>query len=253
MIATYIKIVAAIIMFAQLVNPEYDLDLGQVGNSVAAASAPETSTPAQSVAKPRRTAGADGEKSKPAAPARSAKQAAPNSSELPRAKTADLQPAGKAAADSGMTRSYNAVSPPTGVAAADSGSSARTTQQQVMAATALAEQMTAATVVDIDDLVVIVMASPEIKSVSDLADKNVAIDVEQAGFNADVRSAMAAAGANAVQLSVDQTKAIDRLISGEVPAAVLSLASPEAAEGFPDVAGFKIFRIPFSPRPARRG
>jgi hypothetical protein len=64
---------------------------------------------------------------------------------------------------------------------------------------------------------------------------------------------MAAAGATAVQLSVDQTKAIDRLIRGEVPAAVLSLASPEAAEGFPEVAGFKIFRIPVSPRPPRRG
>jgi hypothetical protein len=29
-----------------------------------------------------------------------------------------------------------------------------------------------------------------------------------------------------------------------VPAAVLALVSAEAAEGFPEVAGFKIFRIP---------
>jgi hypothetical protein len=33
-----------------------------------------------------------------------------------------------------------------------------------------------------------------------------------------------------------------------VPAAVLTLVSPEAAEGFPEIAGFKIFRIPLWPR-----
>jgi len=31
-------------------------------------------------------------------------------------------------------------------------------------------------------------------------------------------------------------------------AAVLTLVSPEAAERFPDIAGFKIFRIPLSSR-----
>jgi hypothetical protein len=38
------------------------------------------------------------------------------------------------------------------------------------------------------------------------------------------------------------------LIDGEVPAAVLTLVSPEAAEAFPDIAGFRIFRIPLSPK-----
>jgi hypothetical protein len=57
-----------------------------------------------------------------------------------------------------------------------------------------------------------------------------------------------AAGAAEVKLSDGQTKAVDRLISGEVQAAVLTLVSPEAAEWFPDIAGFKIFRIPLSPR-----
>jgi hypothetical protein len=37
------------------------------------------------------------------------------------------------------------------------------------------------------------------------------------------------------------------LIGGEVSAAVLTLVSSEAAEWFPDVAGFKILRIPLSP------
>jgi hypothetical protein len=33
-----------------------------------------------------------------------------------------------------------------------------------------------------------------------------------------------------------------------VPAAVLAVVSPEAAEWFPDIKGFKIFRIPLAPR-----
>ena len=40
--------------------------------------------------------------------------------------------------------------------------------------------------------------------------------------------------------------AIERLISGEVPAAVLTLASREAAEWFPDLAGFRTFRVPLA-------
>jgi hypothetical protein len=149
--------------------------------------------------------------------------------------------------------------------------------KQVAAATALAEQVTASTAVpareqkaDItvgsgqsetvlrgdaekttpvspsttDLLVALVMARPEIKSVSDLADKNVAIDDRQTESNNNVRTAIVAAGAAEVQLSDSQTKVVDRLISGEVSAAVLTLVSREAAEWFPDIAGFNIFRIP---------
>jgi hypothetical protein len=36
------------------------------------------------------------------------------------------------------------------------------------------------------------------------------------------------------------------LIRGEVPAAVLTLASPQAAEWFPDIAGFRTFRVPLA-------
>ena len=60
-----------------------------------------------------------------------------------------------------------------------------------------------------------------------------------------VRTAIAAAGAARIQLSAGQPKAIDRLIRGEVPAAVLTLLYPET--GFPEFAGFKIFRIPLGP------
>jgi ABC-type phosphate/phosphonate transport system substrate-binding protein len=97
-------------------------------------------------------------------------------------------------------------------------------------------------------LVALLMARSDIKSVSDLAGKDIAIDDRQSASNDNVRTAIVAAGAAEVQLSEGQTTAIDRLISGEVPAAVLTLVSPEAAEGFPEIAGFKIFRIPLSPR-----
>ena|SRR2546421_1755952 len=99
-----------------------------------------------------------------------------------------------------------------------------------------------------DHLVALLIARPEIKSVSDLASKTVAIDDRHSASNDSVRTAIAAAGAIEVELSEGQTKAINRLISGEVPAAVLALVSAEAAEGFPEIAGFKIFRIPLLPR-----
>ena len=101
---------------------------------------------------------------------------------------------------------------------------------------------------DTDHLVAVLMARPEIKSVSDLAGKSVAIDIRQSASNGSVRTAIAAAGAAEVQLSEGQTTAINRVANGEVPAAVLALVSPEAAEGFPEIAGFRIFRVPLSPR-----
>jgi TRAP-type uncharacterized transport system substrate-binding protein len=197
----------------------------------------------------------------------------------PRSLQARLETAGNAAAKSVTTPAKIADSPPKSSAAA--GSDTRTIQEQVAAATAVAERMTVATAVpalepkandkdrsdrsetiqpgdaektasaspnNTDFLVVLLMARPEIKSVSDLNGKDIAIDDRQSASNGNVRTAIVAAGAAEVQLSHGQTKAINRLISGEVPAAVLALVSPEAAEGFPEVAGFKIFRIPLSPR-----
>jgi TRAP-type uncharacterized transport system substrate-binding protein len=146
-------------------------------------------------------------------------------------------------------RSLKARLEPAGNAAA--GSNTRTIQDQVTAARAVAEHVTAAAASaspnNRDLLVALLMARPEIKSVSDLTNKNVAIDDRQSAPNGIVRTAIAAAGATEVQLNEGHMKAIDRLISGEVPAAVLTLVSPEAAESFPEIAGFKIFRIPLSP------
>jgi hypothetical protein len=99
-----------------------------------------------------------------------------------------------------------------------------------------------------DNLVALVLARPEIESLSDLNNRNIAIEEKQAASSGRVSAAFMAAGAAEVQFSEGQRGAIDRLVSGEVPAAVLTLASPEAAEGFPDIAGFRTFRVPLKAR-----
>jgi len=60
------------------------------------------------------------------------------------------------------------------------------------------------------------------------------------------------AGAASVEVSAGHTTAFDRLGNGEVTAAVLTLVSADAAEGFPEIPGFRIFRIPLWP-PGLRG
>jgi hypothetical protein len=97
-----------------------------------------------------------------------------------------------------------------------------------------------------DNLVALVLARPEINSLSDLNNKNIAIEEKQSAASGSVSAALMAAGAAEVQFSEGQTGAIERLISGEVPAAVLTLASREAAEWFPDIAGFRTFRVPLA-------
>jgi TRAP-type uncharacterized transport system substrate-binding protein len=216
--------------------------------------------------------GLRGERSKLAAHARIARQVIANSNKMPRERTAGLQPAGKAAATHDTRRANIAGAPPKGASTA--GSDARTIQEQVTAATVVAEQVTTPTAPDqkakytdrseavsrgdaakttpaslnnTGHLVALVMARPEIKSVSDLTGKDIAIDDGQSSSSGDVRTAIAAAGASEVQLSKGQTRALNRVISGEVPAAVLTLVYPEAAEWFPEIAGFRIFRIPLAP------
>lgn len=61
---------------------------------------------------------------------------------------------------------------------------------------------------------------------------------------------MVAAGALEVQMSNGQTTAINRLISKEVPAAVVGLVSADAANSFPEIARYRTFQVPLSPRAA---
>jgi hypothetical protein len=215
--------------------------------------------------------------------------------EVPSAKIGDLQPADRGEAKSATPEKISATpekivdSPP--VSNPTSGSDADTKPEQVATAPA-AENPTIATAspapapeqkadsnpklpgaaeaippADVettalaspridDQLVAILMVRLEIKSVSDLANKIVAIDVKRSDSVPSVRTAIAAAGAADVQISEGETPALTRVMDGEVPAAVVTLASPEDAEmwsaGMP---GFKILRIPLSPlsEKARRG
>jgi hypothetical protein len=98
--------------------------------------------------------------------------------------------------------------------------------------------------VAMDRRVAIIMTSPDIENISDLSSKNIAIDGKQSAWRGNVQAALVAAGASDVELTEGKTKALDRLIGGEVPAAVLAVLSPTAAKSFPDFAGFNIFKIP---------
>jgi hypothetical protein len=160
------------------------------------------------------------------------------------------------------------IEPKSSVAAADLeptmglNSESRTIQEQVAAATGVAERMTVAALAPARDdaepiggkspnkrdlLVAVVMARPEIKSVPDLAGQRVAMDERHLASSGKVFVALALAGAASVEVSARHTEAIERLSNGEVNAAVLALVSADAAESFPEIAGFKIFRVPLCP------
>jgi hypothetical protein len=225
------------------------------------------------------------EGAKPAAP-RVAKRTAP----LPAFELAKPQPAGDVAVNSKPAPAEVSKPAPAGVAAPPSADSAaspspvRTVQEQVAAATALAENLTAASAApapqrdaanaeasaqsgtaepdntastataatdSTDNRVALLIARPEIRSVSDLAGKDVAIENQQSASSASIQAAIASAGAAEVRLDEKSVSAVDRLVGGNVSAAVLTLVSPQAAEWFPDVPGYRIFRIPVSPRSVR--
>jgi hypothetical protein len=142
----------------------------------------------------------------------------------------------------------------------------RTPQEQIMAALGVAEQITTAEMpkpkavsdeasdantspsgdAKAGNLVALLISRADTKSVSALNGANVAIDVAQSGAENDIRTSLAAAGATGVQLTTGDAKPVDRLIRGEVPAAVLGLVSSDAAEAFPEVKGFKVLRVPLA-------
>jgi hypothetical protein len=130
----------------------------------------------------------------------------------------------------------------------------RTIKEQVAAATAVAERMTVASAWAARDgadpiaVVAVVMVRPEIPSLFALTAKNVAIDDRYLVSIADIAIAFVESDGPVVQLSAGHTAAIDRLVNGEVPAAVLALVSADAADAFPEIKGFKIFHIPLLSR-----
>jgi hypothetical protein len=192
-------------------------------------------------------------------------------------RSSHVQAAGRAAAATSHATRANIAEPHPTIGVANT----RSIQEQVAAATQVAERMTAATAVaspdikasnldksdnpetatrgngaktasppenNTDVLVVLILARPDIKSVSELTGKTIAIDKRYSASNSSVRTALVAAGAPEVQLSEGQSTAINRVVNGEVPAAVLALVSADAAESFPKIAAFRIFYIPLSPR-----
>ena len=118
------------------------------------------------------------------------------------------------------------------------------------AAAAVAEGKSVPTLdTSLDALVAVLVAGPDVKSISDLAGKTIAIDDRYSEQSINrVRTAMAAAGALEIQLSKGQTTAINRLVAKEVPAAVVGLVSAGAAASFPELARLRTFRVPLSAR-----
>jgi hypothetical protein len=225
----------------------------------------------------RHTMAGGAERLKPTVPIPIARQAVAIPRATPDTAIAAVQPADRSVPKSDTPPAKIPDLP--AVQIAPTTSATRTIQEQVAAATALAEKATAAASVpaveqkpdnlassdhaeaiqsddagktssaapgNTEDLIALLIAGPDIKSVPDLADKNIAIEDRQSAFSASVRTAIATAGAAQIQLSESHGRAIDRVVSGEVPAAVVALVSREAAEWFPDIKGFKVFRIPLS-------
>jgi hypothetical protein len=224
------------------------------------------------------------------------KEVVPVPREAPRAQTAELQPFTGTIPEDHPLQAHTAPpvteteAPPTQTAtlktqaapetqvAAPASVSDRTIEEQILAATALAEQLTAASTSRLNekvaensgqsesigtkddgdnkqavsppqepDLVVLILARADIKSIADLANKDIAIEGKQSQFREQIRTGIVAAGAPMVELRGGKGSAINRLVSGEQPAAVLTLASPEAADWFPEIKGFRTFRVPLSP------
>jgi hypothetical protein len=107
----------------------------------------------------------------------------------------------------------------------------------------IAKSASSAALDDPDNLVALVLAGPEINSLSDLNNRDVAITEKQSASTGRVSAALMAAGAAEVRFSEAKSSAIDRLMNGEVPAAVV-LAPRDVANLFPEVEGFRTFRVP---------
>lgn len=98
-----------------------------------------------------------------------------------------------------------------------------------------------------NNLVAIIFARPEIGSISELSGKQIAIVESESKSTESIRSAISAAGASDVQLSDSAPiNAMDSVINGQIPAAVIALLSSEAADRFHEISGFNIFRVPVS-------
>jgi len=166
----------------------------------------------------------------------------------------ELEPKSSANSAAGSSTTGLSVADPRSTVGTAPNPNSRTIKEQVAAATEVAERMTVATAFARRDgadpiaVVAVVVVRPEIPSLFALTAKNVAIDDRYLVSIADIGMAIVESDGPVVQLSAGRTAAIDRLVNGEVPAAVLTLVSADAAEAFPEIKGFKIFHIPLLSR-----
>ena len=92
----------------------------------------------------------------------------------------------------------------------------------------------------------LLMVRAEIKSLRYLTRQTIAIDGERASATSSIQTAFATEGVPNVLVSTGERRAIDRLIAGEVPGAIVALVSQRRHSR--TIAGFTIFRIPLPPR-----
>lgn len=103
-----------------------------------------------------------------------------------------------------------------------------------------------------DERIAIVVVNADIKSISDLAYKVIAINEVPSSYSAaDIKSAIVAAGAADVLLSENQTMALTRLIEGDVQAAIATVVSPAGADAWSSFPGFNVLRVPL-PSPSEK-
>ena len=91
--------------------------------------------------------------------------------------------------------------------------------------------------------VLIILAQPDVTNLFDLNNKAVVIAGLTSISLATVDTALSAAGAGAVQLTQGTKSDIDKLLDGKVSAAIIACVTPERAQSFPEIAGFRLLRV----------
>lgn len=95
-----------------------------------------------------------------------------------------------------------------------------------------------------EQTIAILLVREEIKSLADLSNKRIAIDANQANEVPNIKAAISKTGARDVEIIEDAKFALLRVIDGEVPAGVISIASPEEAAQWTGVPGYTVLKLP---------
>jgi len=193
-----------------------------------------------------KTASTDKEQ-KTASPEKADAPAVPSPASGPEAGNAPDQVRAGLAEDSASTAT--APPPPEKEVTGNTGSDPSVTNPANADSTALALAKT-------DERIAIVVVNADIKSISDLAYKVIAINEVPSSYSAaDIKSAIVAAGATDVLMSENQTMALTRLIEGDVQAAIATVVSPAGADAWNSFPGFNVIRVPLpsSPEKDKRG